>query len=447
MDGTRTSLLKAVIEWVGNQSGQDGIPRSNTYWLYGLPGIGKTSLAHSICASLHKRKQLAGAFFCQRDDSNLSEPRNILPTLISKLAGIFPPFRSVLANRLQEDPNLTAVSMNYTLVLDLLLSLRRHPKNTLAFVVDALDECVNTQGRRDVLKILTDAAGQAPWLKIIITSRPEADIRRFFDSLTQSSVIRRDLAMDDEADADLRTFAQKKFDSVASTWYLPTPWPEEPLLNEIISRADGFFIFIKTLVLDLQKCEDPEVSLKAALQASVGTGLKSLYGLYSSILKSRGVPSNAEFQRMIGVILTTAPYHPLCEETIAALAGVKPNFVRKWVDDLSSLLYREEGANRGIRVRHLSVSDFFVSDDRHCGYQINLRDTNVQLGTTCLKTMVDQLRFNICKLEDSRLDNADIKDLQSRINQNISDPLQYSSLYWSNHLCSTPANTTGNQLV
>ena len=55
-----------------------------------------------------------------------------------------------------------------------------------------------------------------------------------------------------------------------------------------------------------------------------------------------------------------------------------------------------------------------------------------------MDTMVKQLRFNICGLEDSRLPNADVKDLASRIKENISEALQYSSLYWSNHLCFTP---------
>jgi len=62
----------------------------------------------------------------------------------------------------------------------------------------------------------------------------------------------------------------------------------------------------------------------------------------------------------------------------------------------------------------------------------------VELGIACLEKMFEELRFNICGLEDSRLANADVKGLASRIKENISDALQYSSLYWSNHLCSTP---------
>ena len=141
---------------------------------------------------------------------------------------------------------------------------------------------------------------------------------------------------------------------------------------------------------------------------------------------------------MIGVLLATAPYRPLCEETIAKLAGVRRNLVQKWVDDLSSMFYREEGADQRIRVRHLSISEFFVSDQ--CEYQVKLQDANAQLGIACLKTMIDQLCFNICKLEDSRLANSDVEDLESRIKENISDALQYSCFHWSNHLCFMPDN-------
>ena len=82
MEGTRQSLLSYMVDWVTNQSDQENRQQSNTYWVYGSPGIGKMSLAHSICASLHERNHLAGAFFCRRDNPNLSEPLNILPTFI-----------------------------------------------------------------------------------------------------------------------------------------------------------------------------------------------------------------------------------------------------------------------------------------------------------------------------------------------------------------------------
>ena len=445
MEGTRQSILSRIMAWVADSQERNDTPRRNTYWLYGSPGIGKTSLAHSICATLHDGKHLAGAFFCRRDDPHLSETRNILPTLIYKLAISFPPFRNIVAQRLRNDANLAPESMKGSLFLEFIRSLPRHPKYTLVFVIDALDECGNAQNRPGILRALNEAATHAPWLRVIITSRPEADIQDSFNALTKSSYLRYDLATDQAANADLRTFAQGQFTLVAKRWYLPTPWPDEALFNKVISRANGLFIFIKTIVLAIEYRKDPTEALEAALQDSDGTGLNSLYSLYSSILRARITPGDAEFRQMIGVLITTAPYRLLCDDAIAGLAGVRPNLVKKWIDDLSSLLYRDEVANGGIRVRHLSISDFFFSGDCHGDYRVSLLDANIELGIACLKMMVGQLRFNICMLEDSRMANADIKDLQSRINQNISDALQYSSLYWSHHLCFTPDN--GNERV
>ena len=438
MNGTRQSLLNQITNWIANKPCKENDFQRNVYWFYGSPGIGKTSLAHSICASLHERNHLAGAFFCRRDDPNLSEPINILPTFIHKLAMLFPPFRTIVAKHLRDDPNLTPESMKSSLFLDFIRSLPRHPENTLVFVIDALDECGDAQNRPRLLKVLINAAAQAPWLKIIITSRTEVDIQQFFDTLPQSSYFPYDLATDQDASSDLRVFARSQFDLVAARWHLDTLWPEESDFNRVISRANGLFIYIKTLVLVLKRCRDPEESLKGALQDSAATGLETLYELYSSILKAQIEHNDAEFRRMIGVLLAASPYCALCDETIAELAGVKVNLVRVWVDALSSLLYRDEAANRGIRVRHLSVYDFFISN--RCDYQVNIRDADAQLGIACLKVMTTQLRFNICRLEDSRLANAEVEDLPTRVKENISDPLQYSCLHWLDHLCLPPAN-------
>jgi len=436
MEGTRKSLLGQIISWVTNGSEQtDG---RNTYWIYGLPGIGKTSLAHSICASLHDKEQLAGAFFCQRDDQELREPKNILPTLIRKLAILFPPFRSIVAEYLGNDPSVTLESMRPTFLLDFIRKLPRLPKKTLVFVIDALDECDNIQSRPVILSALTEATAYAPWLKVIITSRPEVDIQDFFDGPTQLSHLRYDLTTDKETTSSLRLFAEYRFNRVASSRCLQSPWPEPLLFDGVISRAGGLFIFIETLALALEHCYEPNKLLGATLQDSSSPGLTSLYGLYSRIVRARRVQRNAEFRRMIGVLLIAAPYRPLCEETIAELAGVRPDLVKMWVEDLDSMFYRDEGASGGIRFRHLSISDFFVSDHCQGDYQVNLRDANMFLGIACLEKMVEQLRFNICGLEDSRLANVDVKDLASRIKENISDALQYSSLYWSNHLCFSP---------
>src|SRR5258706_5138573 len=89
MDDTQKSLLNQIMDWVANKSNKECFLQRDTYWFYGSPGIGKTLLAHSICANLDERDHLRGAIFCRRDDPILSNPINILPTFIYKLAMIF----------------------------------------------------------------------------------------------------------------------------------------------------------------------------------------------------------------------------------------------------------------------------------------------------------------------------------------------------------------------
>ena len=443
MDGTRESLLNKIITWATAEPSQKN--ESNTYWIHGSPGIGKTSLAHSICTRLYNdhKKHLAATFFCRRDDSKLNEPRNILPTLIHQLAIVFPPFRRIVAGVLRHDPHVTPVSMEENFFPDRIRALHDYPqKHTLVFVIDALDETVNTESQRGILRALTIAAAQVTWLRIIITSRPQIHIQSFFDTLAYSSHSRCDLAADQEASEDLKAFARAQFNPLAKRYRVP--WPTDSLFNDAVSRANGLFIFIKTIALTLVKSYDDRDEatefLKAAVQYSALTGFESLYKLYSHILGLRKASSSGRIQQMMRVLVASAPYRSLPKEAIAELTGVDQYLIENWVDDLSSLLYEDEGANKGVRVRHMSISDFFISSECASEYRVDLRDANIQLGTACLTTMMGKLCFNICKLEDSLLANVDVPDLQSRIDLHISDALQYSCLYWSNHLCSNHKN-------
>ena len=224
MGGTWQSIIHQIMAWVTSPQETDEGPWRNIYWIYGAPGIGKTSLAHSICEKLYDGKHLAGAFFCQRDDPHLRKLANVISILTIALAGIIPPFRRMVADRLRKDQNLTSKTMMDTVFLDFIHNLPRHPTHTLVFVIDALDECGDDWSRPGLLEVLSEAAAHAPWLKVIITSRPEADIQCFFDAPSGWPHLRYDLAEGQDANTDLQTFTHSKFGLVASKWYLTAPW-------------------------------------------------------------------------------------------------------------------------------------------------------------------------------------------------------------------------------
>ena len=61
--------------------------------------------------------------------------------------------------------------------------------------------------------------------------------------------------------------------------------------------------------------------------------------------------------------------------------------------------------------------------------------------------MRDELKFNICELESSYCRNEEIPDLNDRISRFIPEALQYSSLFWTNHLDDLGSSTSGNSDV
>lgn len=125
--------------------------------------------------------------------------------------------------------------MKELLFLDLFQNLPHSPSNSLVFVIDVFNKCSDHHSCPAILRLLTSVAACVSWLKIIITSRPEADIQHFFDRLTQLLYLQYDLAADQEANHNLQTFAQSEFDQITQQWYLPAPWPEQSLFDRLIN--------------------------------------------------------------------------------------------------------------------------------------------------------------------------------------------------------------------
>ncbi|KIM28379.1 hypothetical protein M408DRAFT_308321 [Serendipita vermifera MAFF 305830] len=155
MNGTRAQIINDAFLWATRSLSQNApLENSNAdgmLWIYGMPGIGKSAIAHSICHRFNDNKQLGGSFFCRRDDPALSDARSVLPTLIYELAGIFGPYRNRVAQALRDDPQLTPQSVGEEMFPTPLQSLEAYPPQALVLVIDALDECGGPATRRQLL--------------------------------------------------------------------------------------------------------------------------------------------------------------------------------------------------------------------------------------------------------------------------------------------------------
>ena len=360
-----------------------------------------------------------------------------MPTLLYQLAAMWGPYRKLMAQILRDDPQLTLDSTSRLfsrLLLKPLKSLeKQHPPGPLVLVIDALDECGEPGTRRSLLNALFEASCRAPWLKVIITSREEYDIRSFFQQSNSSHYLSRDLAADDQECKDIRIFAEKRMASIAADRHLPCDWPGKERLDQMVAHSGGLFIFVQTVWRYVRKFKDPEEPLTRVLSGMSGKANTELDELYTIAIGRHLGDERETFRTLAGAIIAVAPYRLLGDESLAVLTGLETRVVTSWIDDLSSLLYRDGTENGGIRVRHLSILDFLTGTSCSNEFRVDLRQANMNIALSCLRIMIRELKFNICHLKTSHLKNTDVNDLDARVARYIPAHLSYACQFWASH--------------
>ncbi|CUA67975.1 putative WD repeat-containing protein alr3466 [Nostoc sp, PCC 7120] [Rhizoctonia solani] len=179
LDGTRKVVLNRIVTWTQNRNHSESF-----MWISGQPGMGKTSIAASLCQQLDKINALAGSFFYRRDNADSNDPLRVINNLVHTIALKLPPYAHEVAKAIRADRGLCTshFSLRYEgLVkgpLERLKSLST--PTTLVVIIDALDECENRDSSQKILHKLHEISRLVPWLRVIFTSRPERSIQEYF---------------------------------------------------------------------------------------------------------------------------------------------------------------------------------------------------------------------------------------------------------------------------
>ncbi|KAF5365439.1 hypothetical protein D9758_010875 [Tetrapyrgos nigripes] len=177
IEGTRTEILENVIKWANEPS--PDIPGG--YWMCGMAGTGKSTIAKSLCLKLGEEGLLAGTFFCSRQIQECKEYHNVIPTIAYQLAQYSSEFAAVIREALNMDPDIAHKEPDKQ-IKQLFANLWKDipPFYTPVVIIDALDECENISL---VLKHLIPAIKnqEIPGLKFFLTSRPEQHVKDYFN--------------------------------------------------------------------------------------------------------------------------------------------------------------------------------------------------------------------------------------------------------------------------
>ena len=327
MPDTRVNLIDRLISFAISED-----MSRRLFLISGIAGCGKSSVATSVANLLYRRDCLLGSFFPQRVSEKMSIPVNLLHTVAYSVALQHAPYKKALIGALKRDAMIEdqGLSIQFDALLRKPLSevLKISSTNTSypshrAIIIDALDECYDPQS---LSSYLAEIVALIPWLKIIVTSRPLADIEANLRGA--GYMIRLDLFSVD-ASEDILRFTQSRFAPGGPLHQLRSQVTEKEI-QALVKRSHRLFIWIKTVLSYLDdfpfthaKLEELKSILSSRTAASPE---KELDQLYLRVLRSAARTSRHyqdAVKTLVGFICTTSRNRSL--PTLQWTARVHPN--------------------------------------------------------------------------------------------------------------------------
>ncbi|QRV94614.1 WD40 repeat-like protein [Ceratobasidium sp. AG-Ba] len=434
--GTRTKVIQDIVDWAATSPVSGGfIAKEKIMWMYGQAGLGKSSIATSVCKELDNRRLLTSSFFCKRDDAERRNCQRMLSTIIFGLAIRYPAYAVALQKTLEEDPILPGSPMQnqFDKLVEVIFGSSGLPacETDHVVVVDAFDECASKNDRKQMLTYLFRVSSLITRLKIIITSRPDADIAEFFAKVDRSALRTYDVHSCEASD-DILLFVEEHL----------LPADGAALLAE---KSSGLFIWAHTACDFVLSGPKPAAALQSILvNAAAKDSSRALDDLYNIAINAsifqegRANQSIETVRKCLGAIILCSTRTPLSIDALSELYG-------DWIDKhemlwvvkrLGSVLYLDHTQGEAVRVYHTSFVDYIVDAERSKGYCMDISEHNIHVAGRCLKILRSGLRFNVCGLETSFKRNCEVGDLPSRLARIFKPCLEYSCKYWASHITS-----------
>lgn len=377
LKGTRSILLDEIEQWTRDES------RPPIFWLNGLAGAGKSTIAQTVAERCFANGTLGASFFFSGDTSlqNHDDPNLFFPTLAFQLAHKYPDFRSTLVPQIRSNPDVAYESLESQADKLIILPFQS-AKIATVIVVDALDECKDKESQPAILSVLGTIIDQAPEVKFFITSRPDPQIRGHFRLLGHTTeVTALHDAAPDQVDKDIRAFLTRELSGLATQRGL-NDWPTATQLDLLCGRAAHLFVYAVATVKFLRSTprtpdrryaiieRSPEDTIHEGTVEGVHRGF-SLDSLCTTALQASFAHNSDEDNALVRSVLAAAlfapPFSPSAiSKAVRAQPGESTRMeeVMHILESAHSLLELHEDVNRPIRPFHKLLPDCLVNPKR-----------------------------------------------------------------------------------
>ena len=443
-------MLVEIENWANDPN------RSPVFWLNGLAGTGKSTIAQTVAERVFADGNLGASFFCSRGVEDRSNLQLIFPTLAFQLAQKYPHFRSHLVPLLRSNPDVVHESLQDQMQKFLVRPLQSVDISTV-IVIDALDECKDEDPESAILLVLGGLVSMIPRVKFFVTSRPEAHISSGFrGSLLMESthVFILHEVEPSTINNDIHHFFKHELSSLAQRWHSLDSWPANEHLDLLCQRAAGFFVYAVATVNFLKhRFKHPSHQLDRIMGSPGSTVYEgrvelkvhnSLDSLYMTIFQDAFCKNDVEDDSMVRSVLSAVllVVNPLSPSTIATLLGFECDVVMALLKSIQSLLVLHDDTSHPVQPFHKSFPDFIKDPSRCTNTRFYLTpDYHTKLVLYCLKLMNESLEKNMCLIPDFAL-NCEVEDLPKRIEDGgIQGALEYACRSWHKHLIVTEHQT------
>ncbi len=462
LPGTRAELLGEIMSWARGDDGPDNEQR--IFWLDGMAGMGKSTVARTIARSCSDDGRLGASFFFSRGGGELETARMFVTTIARQLAQRHRLLREGVCAAVRESPDVAKLMLSdqwRKLVLGPCAGvLRAHGHEALpaalppmplplVVVVDALDECKAPSEVELVLALLSETAGfaVAP-LKIFLTSRPEITIRAGLQNMSRAqrrhvilhhvepSIVSRDIA----------AFFAHSLAALIPSRPLLSGFRDEEVFEQLVQRADGLFIWAATTCRFIKEGgplarRRLDTIIRQRISPAATGPERKLDDIYTSVLRSAlreqwTADETEQFCRSMNEVLGAIAvlFSSLSAPSLAALLSCSEIDVLDMLGDLHSILDVPVSRNMPIRPHHASVRDFLLSRQR-CSdtrFRVDEHQAHTRIARHCLLLMAVTLKRDICGLKDPGVTMR--KVARELVAAGVPPSLRYACLYWVQHL-------------
>lgn len=430
---TRKDLRNQIANWAGS-------PDSKCiFWLNGMAGTGKSTIARTVAQSFQERGQLGASFFFKKGEADRGNAKRFISTitkqLMTNVRQIAPSVLKVIGNH----PDISAKSLREQFDKLLLLPLQDQDlgqRATLVIVVDALDECEQEDDIRIILQLLPQLQqSKSIRLQVLLTSRPELPIRLGF----QKSNDHQDLVLHELPERvvkhDIRLFLNDRFSTIRADRKIPGNWPGDDTIERLVEMAVPLFIFAATMCRFIEK-RSPEDRLESLLASQEDKFKSQMDKMYLPVLNQLLSDEDEdedetklleEFQDTVAVIILLAT--PLSIDSLERLLDMRRNTINNILEVLHSVINVPGVADAPVRILHLSFRDYLLSTTSV--FHVNESETHWKIASHCLRIMNNCLRLNICSLQSYGTQRTDISS--QVIDESLPPDLRYACRYWVYH--------------